>query len=235
MLLSPPDTDTLSRAYYELSRLGAAASGEKTDWPYDPKSKEELIALCADLSRYDPRLFGILVEYLLKHWQEVSPQALRAQYPRMNTPETVAVLAEFLKGAGVDDERKYFAEYLQRGLRPVPPQLFFKDIYAPGGKLSRRSIEESLAEYKRWGFHSRETPTIDVYKKTALGSFDADSRWNILHKLFEERPELRLGDYLEAVRGSITRQQALNDLKKIARVAGSKRGPGARWVLKKIK
>jgi len=235
MLVAPPDTETLSRAYYELSRLGAQASGEKSPWPYQPNSTEELLALCAELSRYDPRLFGILVEYLLRHWREIRPQDLRSHYAKMATPQCVAVLAEFLKSADPGPEVKYFVEYLQRGLSPVPFQLFYKDLYAPGGKLSKRSIEESLAEFKKWGFLSRERPTIDVHKKTSVGSLDADSRRNILTKLFEEKGELRLGDYLKAVHEGVTRQQALSDLKKIAKVAGSKRGPGARWVLKKVK
>lgn len=235
MRLIAPDTNTLSRAYYELSQLGASASGAKEPWPYHPKDQAELLALCCDLSRYDPRLFGILVEFFLKHWRAISPQALRGQYAKMETPQTIAVLAEFLKEAETDPELRYFAEYLQRGLKPVPFQLFYRDLYAPGGKLSQRSIEESLAEFKRWGFLSREAPTIDVFQKISIGSYDADSRRNILRKLFSEKGELRLNDYLQALRGGITRQQALKDLQQIARLRGSKRGPGARWALKRSK
>jgi hypothetical protein len=232
MLQGPPDEKTLSRAYYELAKLGAKASGAKEAWPYHPNSSEELLALAAELSRYDPRLLGILVEYFHNHWKEIRPQALRDCYPRMNTPQTVALIAEFAKRANPDHESRYFMEYLQRGLKPLPSQLYFRDLYSPGGALSKRSIDESLAEYKKWGFLGRESPTIDVFRKRSVGSLDADSRRNILRKLFESKKEIRMADYLKALPHPVTRQQALLDLKEIARLRNPTFGVGARWVLK---
>ena len=233
MLQGPPDEKTLSRLYYELAKLGANSSGAKEPWPYRLSSQEELLALAADLSRYDPRLLGILVEYFHKHWKELRPQILRDCYPRMAAPQTLAVIAEFAKHADPGPESRYFMEYLQRGLKPVPAQLYFRDLYSPGSALSKRSIEESLAEYKKWGFLSRESPTIDVFRKRSAGTLDAASRRNILRKLFASKKELQLADYLKALPHPVTRQQALLDLKEIAKLRGSgRRGPGARWVLK---
>lgn len=232
MLQGPPDEKTLSRVYYELSQLGAQASGAKEAWPYHPNSNEELLAIAAELSRYDPRLLGILVEYFHKHWRKIRPQMLRECYPRMSAPQTLALIAEFAKIAEPDPEARYFMEYLQRGLKPLPSQLYFRDLYSPGGALSKRSIEESLAEYKKWGFLGRESPTIDVFRKKNVGSLDASSRRNILRKLFETKKEIRMADYLKALPHPVTRQQALLDLKEIARLRNRSFGVGARWVLK---
>ncbi len=232
MLLGPPDEKTLSRVYYEMAKLGASASGAKESWPYRPSSAEELLALAADLSRYDPRLLGILVEYFHKHWREIRPQWLRECYPGMGTPQTIAVISEFAKAAATEEESRYFMEYLQRGLKPVPTQLYFRDLYAPGGTLSKRSAEERFSEYKKWGFLAREAPTIDVYRKQSAGTLDAASRKNILRKLFNERKEIRIADYLKALPHPLTRQQALLDLREVARLRKPGRGPGARWALK---
>ncbi len=86
LLKISPSEKHLFRMYFELSQEGASCSESKAPWPYRHQSLEEKIALAADLSRYDPRPLGILVEFLLKHWLKISPQTLRGFYPQMGTP-----------------------------------------------------------------------------------------------------------------------------------------------------
>jgi hypothetical protein len=219
--------------YFELAQLGASCSGEKFPWPYRPKHTEETLALAAEMSRYDPRLLGILVELLVHHAHRFSPQMIRAQYRLMSAPQTFAVIAEFVKTAAQDPEVIYLMEYLQKGLKPVSPQLYYKTIYSPGGKLSQRAAEEPLAQYKKWGFLAREAPTVDVYQKKTVGHFDRDSRINILKRLFQEQGVLQLKDYLKAIGQTISRQQALKDLEAVAKLRRGTRGPGATWEPKK--
>lgn len=233
MLKGPPSDKQLSRMYYELSQEGAKCSGAKLPWPYHLKNREEKIALAAEMSRYDPRLLGILVEYLLNHGRDVSPQELRRQYLRMGSPQAMAVVAEFVKSAGIDKELLYLMEYLQRGLEPVPIQFYFKQLYAPGGKLGQQAAEKTLAEYKKWGFLARERPTVDVYKKKTVGRMDQDSRLNVLKDLFKKKSEIQLKDYLTTLGTGVSRQQALQDLKKMARLKPGTRGRGAKWILSK--
>ena len=236
MLKGPPSEKHLSRMYAVLALLGASSSGENFPWPYGKTNESErMIALAAEMSRYDPRLFGILVEYFLKHWQKLIPQKIRKYYPQMETPQTMAVIAEFVKSATDDAETLYCMDYLQRGLKPVKPQLYYRGIYSPGGKLSQRAVEESLAQYKKWGFLAREAPTIDVYRKKTVGHLDRDSRLNILRRLFAEQKRLKLADYLRALNGNISRQQALKDISSIAKLHHSQKGRGAFWVLHKNK
>ncbi len=232
MLQSPPSEKHLSRMYYELSQQGAHCSGEKFPWPYSLKDPEEIFTLGAEMSRYDPRLLGILVEHLCHSWEIFSPQKIRSFYPKMKTPQTVAVIAEFGKSASEDSEARYFMDYLQRGLKPVPTQLYFKNIYRPGGKLSERAMESSLTQYKKWGFLAREFPTLDVFKKKVIGQMDQDSRLNILRRLLKENESIQLKDYLLAIRHSVTRQQALKDLKSAATLSKKSHGRGACWSLR---
>lgn len=232
MLHGPPSEEILSRMYFELAQWSASCSGEKIAWPYEPKNREETIVLAAEMSRYDPRLLGILVEFFVKHWKEISPQLLRIFYPKMSTPQTLAVIAEFAKRAAKDSETSYFMEYLQRGLKPVPSQLYYKNIYTPGGSLAQRAAEESLTQYKKWGFLARESPVVDVYRKKTVGHLDQNSRINVLKRLFEKKTQIYLRDYLKALGNTITRQQALKDLKKVAKLWRGAKGRGATWVFK---
>ena len=123
MFQGTPSPKHLSRMYYELSQAGAHCSGEKLPWPYHPKNLEEKLVLAAEMTRHDPRLLGILIEFFLNHWEKVSPQLIRKNYSKMETPQTMAVVAEFAKEATNQKELTYFMEYLQKGLKPVPFQL----------------------------------------------------------------------------------------------------------------
>lgn len=233
MLKAPPTAKHLSRMYYELAQEGASCSGEKYPWPYRLQSREEKLILAADMTRWDPRLLGIFVEFLLKNWRHVQPQILRQYYSQMKTPQTLAVVAEFCRAATSEKEIQYYCEYLQKGLRKVSDQFYFKGLYAPGGKLGQAAADKSIKEYKKWGFLAREAPTIDVYSKKTVGRLDTVGRINVLTELFKVQSELSLGDYLHALKYGISRQQALADLKKIAQLKKGTRGRGARWKIKK--
>ena len=222
MLKQMPTEAHLSRMYHELARLGASCVGAKRGWPYEPESSEELLALACDMSRFDPRLLGILVDYLSNHWAEINPAKLRQFYAKMKTPQAVAVVGEFLLANARTEEIQYFVSYLSAGLRPVETQFYFYNLYAIGGGLAERATEEGIYEYKKWGFLACERPG-------RFGSFDPASRKNILRRLFEKKGEISLKDYLSALLFSISRQQALLDIKSsgIAEPAG--RGRNARW------
>ncbi|MFH1829578.1 MAG: hypothetical protein ABH871_02210 [Pseudomonadota bacterium] len=232
MLKEIPTEDHLVRMYYELAQRGAISVGEKRSWPYDAQNLEELFCLGAEMSRFDPRLFDILVAFLDKNWSDLNPSQLRSHYAEMRTPQTIAIMAEFLLGQqALPDEKQYFLEYLQEGLKPVPLQLFYQYLYTPGGNLMRRAVESSLREYKRWGFLAREAPVLDEAGRLTIGSHDADSRRNILIRLLEKRRRIRLAEYIAALDNRISRQQALLDMKSIKGVRLEGRGPGARWIL----
>jgi len=232
MLKGIPKGNHLARMYYELAAAGAPCVGERRPWPYRPAGLEELFCLGADMSRYDPRLFDILVAFLSRSWKELNPAAVRALYAGMRTPQTVAVMAEFARSQqALPEEKRYFLRYLQEGLAPVPMQLYYQHLYRPGGNLMRRAAEEALREYKAWGFLAREAPSLDEADRRTMGSRDADARRNILMQLLKERGRIRMSDYIEALGGKISRQQALIDMRSIEGVRLTGRGPGARWAL----
>lgn len=231
MLLSVPTTNHLNRAYFELGKIGADCVGVGKPWPYKTQTKEELICLACDMSRFDPRLFEILVRFFIYHWQELNPRTIRIFYKRMQCPQTIAIVCEFVSGALKDDETAFFIEYLKAGLGPASPQFYFHNLYQPGGNMAQRAVAEGVYEFKKWGFFANERPIIDSEKRTTSGSLDSAARLNILQRIIKEKREIQLGDYLRAIKGSVSRQQALLDIRSSGLVVNIGKGRGSKWKL----
>ena len=225
-----PTESDLARLYFELGQIGARSVGEKKKWNIRLTDAESFLALACDWSRFDPRLLEILVEYGLNHWQKIRPQLLREKMKAMETVQTVGVVASFIKSARPDDkELQAFWGYVTFDLNPVASQFYFRDLYAPGGNLARRAASETLAELKEWGFLARERIIVDSATKKTVGTWDQKSRLNILKRLFSKQHHLQISDYLEELHHSISRQQALNDLKSLG-AKQKEKGRIAYWV-----
>src|SRR3989338_2363496 len=232
MIKKIPTDRHLSRLYFELRKHGAHCIGEKYRWPYRFRSLEELIALACDMSRYDPRLTTILVNFFIEHRNKLNPAQIRSFYSAMKTVQTIAIICEFVRDAG-DDELKYFCNYLQAGLAPLHLQFYFYHLSSQGGAIAERTLEASLTQYKRWGFLAREAPRLESDRHASLGKLDLASRRNILRRLLATRKQIKVSDYLEATGHIISRQQALLDLSNssFAKLAG--KGRGSHWIAKK--
>jgi len=211
--------------YYELGKMGARSVGQKKKWPYRYSQLEGLFTLAAEWSRFDPRLLEVLVQYALDHWKDLNPQRLRALTKKMETPQTMGVIATFVQTANPQDtELILFWNYITEGLKPVESQYYFRDLYLPGSGLAQRAARESLYEFKKWGFLGRERLIIDPTTKKTIGTWDQVARLNILKRLLGNQKKLQISDYLEALKHSISRQQALLDLK----ASGARQTKGGR-------
>lgn len=230
LLAHPPSEDELARLYWELAKRGAPAGGAPREWPYDPSSPEELAALAADMSRYDPRLITILVSWITARWTELNPLALRLAMKRMTTPQALCVIVTFVRRATTDAELRAFVDYVCSGWSAVSPtERFFFDVERPHTKLAERRLGQSLLEYSRWGFVGLERPQLDVFRKHAIGTYDLRTRLRVLRRLAQRHREIRLSDYLAEIDHSVSPTMAARD----ARAAGLlQRGQkrGSRWV-----
>ena len=203
--------------------------GEKKPWPYRPKNLYELVALAADMSRFDPRLLGILVEFVELKWLEINPVLLRQEIKKMDCPQTFGVILGFTDSFLKQKEFSYYKDYLLRGLRPVTPQLYFSGLHAPASGSIQQSATESLREYVDWGFLARERPIIHKEKRVTLGHWGPQARQNIIKRLVQTKKQFTISDYLDAIDHSITRQQALTDFKNVKGLKLKGSGRGARW------
>lgn len=231
MLHGIPGTNDLERIYYELGRVGARAVGRKARWAYAPRDRETLLGLAADMSRYDPRLFEVLMDYCLRHWRDLHPARLRRVMQTMQTPQVFGVVGEFLRGVVDDPEVAPLFGYLLHGWRAVPLQLFFHHLYPPGSAGATEAAEAGVAEFRRWGFLATERPVNVPAAKTTIGSYDPSARRNILRRLLAERGRITVAAYRAAVHDAISRQQAYLDLTQYPGLRPSGRGRSAQWVL----
>lgn len=220
----------LSRAYFELGRLGARAVGAKKPWPHRPKSTEELFAICGELSRTDPRLFEILLQTLTMIWEKIDWLQLRRVVIRMRSPQVFGVIGEILSATTRNPELRNCFRFLMHGIPPAPTQNFYSNLYTPGSPMAQRAIDRRLREFEKWGFLASERPVLDADKKNTAGRMSRSARLNTLKKMFSNRKEFQLKDYLTALPHPISRQQALQDLKSLAGLRLKGHGRGARWV-----
>ena len=191
---------------------------------------ESLFALGCDWSRFDPRLLEVLVDFGLHHWKELHPQKLREKMREMETPQTVGVVASFIQTTSPQDkEMGVFWDYVLFNLKPLSPQFYFRDLYTPGSTLANRAASESLTEFKEWGFLSRERIVVDPSTKKTVGTWDQPARFNILRRLFTQKKHLQISDYLEELHHTISRQQALLDLKSLG-AQQKEKGRIAYWI-----
>lgn len=232
LLAHPPRDQELERLYYELSKIGATSVGGRRRWPYDPGTREELIALAAEMLRYDARLLTILLQLLISVWMTLDPLALRRQLAGMRWPQALLVVLEFARMAIDDREFKFFADYLGAGWHRVDPaERFFFDDGNPASRGARRRLGRNLAPYARWGFMGTERPVADMRTRRQLGSYDASTRKMILDELVDRRGRVTISEYLEALDDAVSRQQALHDLRNHGRLVVSGRGRGAVWAV----
>lgn len=234
LLVHVPTQAELERLYHELARLGAPSIGRDRPWPYRPEGTEALLALAGEMLRHDARLLGILLQLFLEHWQELNPLELRRQMKTMRWPQALGVVLGFVRLATADAELRRFVAYVSSGWPRVGPgERFFFDADQPGSRMAERRLGRNLSPYAAWGFIGTERPVADAMTKRTVGRYDARTRRDILHALVERRASVTLGEYLTAVDHSVTRQQALADLRASPDLEVVGHGRGARWRLAK--
>ena len=86
--------------------------------------------------------------------------------------------------------------------------------------------------YRKWGFLGIERPIIDLETKKTVGSYDVPYRRNLLKQLLSRNKKITLSIYLETLGHTISRQQALYDLKHFLPLQLKGKGHGAHWINK---
>ncbi len=222
-----------ARLYWELGRRGAPSTGEKRRWKYGNLSEEELLTLAVLQTRYDPRLMAILVDLFRTPQTNLHPIQFKERLREVEALPIVAVLGEFVLEAAVPVQVKEFFRFLTSGVRPVPTQLFYRGIYPLGSKKMEEAAIKPLWGFKKWGFLAADPPLL----KEDAGHpylYDATSRFQILRELTSQKPRFRLRDYQAAVRFSISRQQALKDLRSLPWIKKSGLGKGTLWKCQRL-
>lgn len=202
----------LPRLYRELQQLGARAEGADVRWRFGGAGPETLLVLAAQAARQDPRLLWVLVELLARAYERFDVLALRRQNAASRWPAALAVGFEFARRARPSEELDDLATFLFRRTPKAAGEQFFLSTRAFAGQLARRDAEESLSEYKRWGYLSREEPLAKELGPLPRGTLGPAERRNLLRRLAERGAAFCLGDYIEALQGRASPRQASRDL-----------------------
>jgi hypothetical protein len=208
----PKQPGEIQRLYFELARLGARAEGREVRWQFGKPPPEEVVVLAAQAARHEPRLLWVVVELLIRRYDLLDPLKLRRAAAKARWPATVAVALEFARKAAPSPELNDVADFVSKRLLPAAGEQFFLETHAFGGAQMRREAEESLAEYKRWGYFSREAPLAKELGQVARGTLGPSERMNLLRRLVEQRKEISLADYIAALDGRGSHRQASRDL-----------------------
>jgi hypothetical protein len=233
LALVPLDEAELPRLYHELARIGARAEGREVPWRFpEAPAAEELVVLAAQAARQEPRLLWVVVELLARGYDRLDPLRLRRALARARWPAALGVALEFARRAAASPELDDVAAFVLARVPPARDERFFLGTRTLGGALSRRDVEESLAEYRRWGYFSREEPLAKELGGGIHGTLGPRERLNLLRRLAERSPSITIADYLAALAGRASRRQASRDLASapFLRRAGATRG--ARYALR---
>ncbi len=231
MMPSLPLTEPeAARLYWELAQRGASSVGAKLAWNFEEPSEEDLLTLAVLQSRYDPRLLQILVDFFSRGKFQGNPVEFKESLANQKACALMAVIGEFV--LQVTDSRRVqeLMRYLATGARPVSTQLFFPGLYRLGGKKIAEAVERPLWGFKKWGFLAADPPISKEMDR--FYRYDLDSRRNLLKRLAKERARFRLKDYLDRIGRSISRQQALKDLKGTEWIQQRGTGKGSYYQLK---
>ncbi|HEU4383746.1 MAG TPA: hypothetical protein VFR85_09610 [Anaeromyxobacteraceae bacterium] len=202
----------LPRLYHELASVGARAEGRRVPWGGGAPSPEELVVLAAQAARQEPRLLWVLVELMAKGYDRFDPLKLRRALAGARWPAALGVAFEFARRVARSSELDDVAAFVMARTSPAAGERFFLGTRTFGGELARRDVDESLAEYRRWGYFSREEPLAKELGVTARGTLGPRERMNLLLRLVHRLGEVTLADYLTALRGRASRRQATRDL-----------------------
>ncbi len=211
-LTRPLEPGELPRLYHELAGLGARAEGAHVRWGFGPLAPEEVLVVAAQASRRDPRLLWLLVELLARRYDRFDPLKLRRAAQESRWPATLAVALEFATRIAGRQELADYAAFVTRRFARGGDERFFLGTRAFGGALSRRDVEESLAEYRRWGYFSREEPIAKELGSPVRGTLRRPERMNLLRRLAGSKQAVTISDYLEELGGRGSRRQATRDL-----------------------
>lgn len=218
----------VSRLYWELSHRGAFCTGKKFPWRFAGISLEGLLCLALGQSRYDPRLLAILVDFFRNEIASLDPIIFKQELRRLDLLTIMAVVCEWSGEYGVVSSVKERFEYWRAGVTPVPTQLFYIGLYPIGGPKMAEAVNHSPWPFKKWGFLAVDPPWFkERLRSKRVYLYDSPGRIEILRELTQEQRRFRLKDYLKRLHFSVSRQQALQDLKTLPWVRRQGRGKGS--------
>lgn len=222
----PLDTKESSRLYWELAKRGAYCNGEKYTWKYAHLTEEEFFTMAFLQARHDPRLLSILIDLFSRQEIILHPIHFKNLLKNHEALTISALIGEFI----LEQKPSDLFQFLMSCAKPVPTQLFYKNLYRLGGHKMQETIQKPLWYFKKWGFLASDSPLLKERKeKKRIYLYDGTSRLSILKNFSKEKKYFQLKDYLQKIGASVSRQQALKDLHSVSWIKKKGRGKGTTY------
>lgn len=218
----PLSQNQAARLYWELQKRGAYCTGERLPWAMENFSEEELLTLAIAQSRYDPRLLAILTDFF-RNPQRLDPIRFKQCLREAEGLQTAAVIGEYVLESSPKQGVRDLFDFLRSGVPPLPTQLFYRGLYPIAGRKIDEALSKPLWAFKKWGFLAADAPLLKERAMRRSYLYDSQARLQILREL-SSHGAFRLRDYLAALQYSISRQQALKDVRSVSWI--QKRGCG---------
>ena len=176
----------------------------------------EAIGLWSQWSRFDPRLAELLLTYLKKNWQKISPVELNYFLKLQAWPTAIGVLCEHLKNNFEKDSN--YSLYLKwmscvmDQIAPAPFEQFFIGQRSFAGIEMRKDAQLAISFYRRWGYLGRDLLWNKAEVKPFQTLLGKSSRVAILHRYLKTNNRITVNLYCELCSFFISRRQAERDL-----------------------
>jgi len=171
------------------------------------------------------------VELVARGYGRLNPLGLRRAAAKARWPAALGAALEFTRRVVRSREFDDYAAFATGAIAPARGERFFLGAHAFGGAHARRDAEESLAEYKRWGYLGREEPYSKELGVEAHGTLGRTERLNLLRRLAERRGSVTFAEYAAALRGRVSARQASRDLRDAEFLEKEGRTRGSRYRL----
>lgn len=236
MISLPLTSHEASRLYFELAKRGAKSQGLRRPWRFGrgAQTPEALLALAFAQSRYDPRLAAVLVDFFRSQNVPLDPLAFKRHLTDLDALSAAAALGELIRLPGAPDKNRDLFRFLASVARPVPMQLFYRNLYPVAGYKMREAAERPLRAFRKWGYLAHDAPLLKETRPARWKLYDKPTRLDLLRELVASQGAVRLRDYLRAVGHSISRQRALLDIREAKTALGLKRRGMGRGTVYKL-
>lgn len=168
--------------------------------------------------RFDPRLAETFILAISRRWKNIDAMKLNDQIRPHIWAGTLGVLLEHVR-LQITDKKLYdeFTRWMRTALYKISlgkNEFFWIGLDPFAGKRMRKSVENSLAIYTRWGFFGDELLLNKaVFFRSPKTILPRPLRLQKLKDLAQSKERFVLADYMEALEGKVQKRTAELDLK----------------------
>lgn len=196
--------------------------------------KINLVALYSQWIRFDPRLGEILVQYISLNWKKINPLDLNKEVLVQPWPASMGVVletAELIIDSQEVGKYRLWKELCMSDIKPADYELYFYLNYKIAGKRMMRDAKYPLDVYKKWGYLAHDL-LLNKAASVERTLISKERRMEMLKSILRQREQITVSDYIQELKGAVSRRQAERDLLSLPNVKAKGFTKGRVYTLK---